>query len=444
MTETSEKLHFLDYWRVVRSRWEVVVAVTLFVFITGTAITLTLPRTYSASTRILIELEAPDVAIWQQQALWEYNPFFLQTEKEIIRSKPVLHDVIRRLDLRKKWGAFYVDEGESMSLRDAYLMLRDSIGIEQYRDTKLVEIRVQRSTPKEAEPWIEASQLANAVAEAYRDYRLRRMRDELAVGIESLRDERRKQQEKVTTAEQKLQALRVEGGISTINRVQLDKSELHQLEMTRIAAKSDMLVRKARLDEIRKLEGDELLNSIRYVVQDAGLEAFRRQLSETQINLKLLQESYGPNHPEVVRARTGIAEIRKKLDDALVGLKLGLEADYQVAKSKFAAIDEELHSARDADIAREGADYLSFRNAEEDLVLQRQILAALETRLSQEGIELELPRTPVKVVDPAEPDERPVAPNLPLNIILSVVVGLMTGVGLAYLIEYLDTSVKTV
>jgi len=50
----------------------------------------------------------------------------------------------------------------------------------------------------------------------------------------------------------------------------------------------------------------------------------------------------------------------------------------------------------------------------------------------------------VRIVDPAEPALRPVRPNIPLNIALGIMVGLVMGVGLAFFIEYLDTSVKTI
>jgi len=50
----------------------------------------------------------------------------------------------------------------------------------------------------------------------------------------------------------------------------------------------------------------------------------------------------------------------------------------------------------------------------------------------------------VEIVDKAVPGVRPVRPNKPLNIALGIIIGLVVGVGLAFFIEYLDTSVKTI
>jgi capsular exopolysaccharide synthesis family protein len=70
---------------------------------------------------------------------------------------------------------------------------------------------------------------------------------------------------------------------------------------------------------------------------------------------------------------------------------------------------------------------------------------ALTMKISQESIDNSLPKSSmVSIVDVAKKGLRPVKPNKPLNIILGIIVGLMVGVGLAFFIEYLDTSVKTI
>src|SRR6202000_1522584 len=63
----------------------------------------------------------------------------------------------------------------------------------------------------------------------------------------------------------------------------------------------------------------------------------------------------------------------------------------------------------------------------------------------QEQIQVKCPKnTMVTITDYAEPGLRPVKPNKPLNISLGIIIGLVVGVGLAFFIEYLDTSVKTI
>jgi capsular exopolysaccharide synthesis family protein len=66
-------------------------------------------------------------------------------------------------------------------------------------------------------------------------------------------------------------------------------------------------------------------------------------------------------------------------------------------------------------------------------------------KIASEKIDVNLPKTTmVSIVDKAVPVLQPVRPNKTLNILLGIVVGLIVGVGLAFFIEYLDTSVKTI
>ena len=65
--QQSDTLHFLDYWRVIRSRKEIVLAVAILVVLTGTVYTLMLPNIYASRSRISVSEDEPEI-----------NPFALQ------------------------------------------------------------------------------------------------------------------------------------------------------------------------------------------------------------------------------------------------------------------------------------------------------------------------------------------------------------------------------
>lgn len=439
--ESESSLHFLDYWRVIRSRKEIILAVVLLVVLTGMMYTFTLPKIYMSTARISVREDAMDVDVFERQFTSAYNPFFLKTQFEIIQSKPILYEVIQNLGLMQRWAAEYGSEGGSLSKEDAYSLLRRSLRVVPYRDTSLIDLQAYR------EDRVEAARIANEVAQVYRDYRLSQKRNEVKRAVESLQNELRKQQDKVDESEAELEAIRKESGVSMIQRgFRADKVRLQQLEADRIAARVDMLVRKARLEQLESLSGEALMNASAYVVNDQSLVMLRKQLMDTEVQLKLMLQNYGENHPEVKRMQAAVDELTLKQDGALEGLKKGIQADYEVAKAKFEALESELKSARDLDIESEREKFVPFDRAERNVMVQRDILNALRSRVAQQGIEMEVPRTPVEIIEAAEPsaDNRPVSPKLMLNILLSLVLGLAAGVGLAYFIEYLDTSVKTV
>lgn len=436
--ETSS-LHFLDYWRVIRSRKEIVLAVTLLVVITGTAFTFTLPKKFAASTRILVREDVMSVDVFENQLYRGYDPFFLRTQERIIRSKPVLNQVVHNLNLQQVWGEKYNDDGSPLNKNQAYSLLSSEISIEQERDTSLIEIRVEDENPDLA------ARIANEIATVYRDQRLSLKRREVQRGLDVLQNELQKQQERVEVAEDDLERIREELGVSQLSQgYRVDKIRLQQLEADRIASRVDMLTRKARFDQVETMTVDDLVDASSFIVPDSTIAGIRQQLIDTEVSLRVMLENMGENHPDVRRLAAAVDELRKKLNAALIGVRTGLRADYEVARAKYEALENELRAAKMRDIEDEKKRFLPFDKAEQKVELQRNILAALRARITQEGIEVEVPRTPVEIIDTAEPNPRPVSPKLVLNILLSLIVGLAAGIGLAYFIEYLDTSVRTV
>ena len=65
--EKTSTLHFLDYWRVIRDRKEVVLAVALLTIVTGTFYTVMMPKKYSAVTQIETREDDVDVDPFQNR-----------------------------------------------------------------------------------------------------------------------------------------------------------------------------------------------------------------------------------------------------------------------------------------------------------------------------------------------------------------------------------------
>src|SRR6185295_16619111 len=100
------KLHFLDYWRIIRIRKTVILAVFLLVVITATLVTFILPEAYSSTARIKVERDQSDVSFADPRAgMTSYDPYFIQTEFEIIQSEQVLGKVVADQHLTEVWGA---------------------------------------------------------------------------------------------------------------------------------------------------------------------------------------------------------------------------------------------------------------------------------------------------------------------------------------------------
>jgi polysaccharide biosynthesis transport protein len=326
----------------------------------------------------------------------------------------------------------------------ALQILARSLRVEQDRDTTLMNISITSEDAKRS------AEIANEIANVYRDRRLNAKRREIQRAIDAMGNEVRKQQERVEEAEAELERIRQAQGISLIGRggmsIRVEATRLNMLEGERSGARVEMLVRKARLDQLegaggRQIDGCGRLHRVGSDVA-GGSPAVDRQPGEPAADVE--QRRVGREPSGCAAVEGAVEELRRQLDSALEGLKAGLRADYEVARQKFEALDDELRMIKEMDIAAEGENYLPFDRAERNVSVQRDILTALRARITQTGIEVEVPRTTVEVIEEAEPPQRPSSPLVVLNIFLSVVMGLLAGTGLAFFVEYLDVSIKTV
>src|SRR5436190_15168431 len=143
------KLHFLDYWRIIRIRKTVILAVFLLVVITATLVTFILPESYSSTARIKVERDQSDIAELQQgrSGMGMYDPYFIQTEFEVIQSELILSKVIEEMDLNKEWGKKYAG-GEKLKTSEAIQLLKSRIDLRPVRNTSLIGICVFSEKPQ--------------------------------------------------------------------------------------------------------------------------------------------------------------------------------------------------------------------------------------------------------------------------------------------------------
>ena len=209
-TPTQEtKLHFLDYWRIIRLRKTVILAVFLLVVITATLVTFILPESFSSTTRIKIERDQTDItAMYPERGMMAgYDPYFIQTEFELIQSELILGKVIEDLDLNKEWGRKYAG-GERLKTTETMALLKMRLDLRPVRNTSLIEIRVFSEKPDEA------AKIANALAEAYKAHRQQQRTQLSRGGIKALEERFQEQEAKVRAAQTNVDRLRKELNIS--------------------------------------------------------------------------------------------------------------------------------------------------------------------------------------------------------------------------------------
>ncbi len=443
------KLHFLDYWRIIRLRKTVILAVFLLVVITATLVTFILPESFSSSTRIKIERDQTDISGFTDGGRMAagYDPYFIQTEFELIQSEVILGNVIETLKLNQEWGRKYGD-GNPLKTPETMAILKSRMDLRPVRNTSLVEIKVYSEKPDEA------AKLANAIADAYQAHRKKQREDLTRGGIRALEERFAEQNARVSDAQTNVDYLRTKLGISDMAASGdgpsplMTAETLRRVEALRIEGKTQLVVQQTlleRLKELLKERGPEgLAQAIPTAASDALLSSLLEQVNLADQRLVSVEKEFGPQHSEVIKLKSQTEDLHQKITNRVDGILLGLQAKLTATEKMLEELQKEVEKAKSADIETAATDrpYFEAKRRLEELQRFRQIL---DMKIASEKIDVDLPKsTMVEIVDKAIPGARPVRPNKPLNIALGIIIGLVVGVGLAFFIEYLDTSVKTI
>jgi len=206
-------LHFLDYWRIIRIRKAIIITVFLITSIIATAVTFILPVSYSSTAQINIEVDdVSDVAKMSGGGGTEsgYNPYFLQTQLEILKGPTVLNKVVDALQLTTVWAKKYGTETVKPS--DAVEYLNHMTSLDPVRNTTLIGIKVYSNDKNEA------AAIANAIAKAYLEYRVERHTSKSMGGIKVLEDQYKSEDQQIQTIRSNVDKLRKDLAILTPTR----------------------------------------------------------------------------------------------------------------------------------------------------------------------------------------------------------------------------------
>jgi capsular exopolysaccharide synthesis family protein len=324
-------------------------------------------------------------------------------------------------------------------------VLKRQIDLRPVRNTSLIEIRVFSENAEEA------STLANNIATAYQEYRLEQRRKFGQEGIKSLEDRFREYEDKVRAQQNKVDDLRVTLKVpdavvsENMPMMLLSAESLRHIEALRIESQAEYVKQRTLLDRLETLDPKDLTQTIPTIgVADKQLDAYLESIALLQQKLVSLRKELGPEHTEVLKTIAQEADLKEKITARTTGILKGLQAKVESTAEGLAALSNAVAKAQDSDVekANQSRPYFEAKRDLEELVRFRQILT---TKIAMEKTDLQLPKNSmVEIVDRATPGLRPVRPNKPLNIALGIVIGLVVGVGLAFFIEYLDTSVKTI
>ena len=440
------RLHFLDYWRVIRIRKAIIITVFLITAIIATAVTLILPESYASTARIKVENEGGIVSGMGNSPAatsFGYDPYFIQTTFEIMQSQLVLSNVIATMNLNVEWGKKY-NNGETLKTTETMEILKQRMGLVPVRNTKLISITVYSDDKKEA------ADLANSIAEAYRTYRIQTSQQQATTGLEVYQTQYLEESNRIEMLQANVDNLRrtldINNGTASSPEPELTVEQLRSYQAQKLESErayNELLTQLQNFQTIQQTNRDKL-RDVLPMEANAELSSQLAQYHEAQRKIAALKIDYGVTNFAVTRVQTLIDTLDGQINDSVAGIMTSLQTQVNSKKASLDSLVQQVAEAKqkDHDNATKNQPYYDEKRKLDQLYDSHRLLNA---KIVIDTMDAHIPKTTmVEVIDRAEPGKAPVKPNKTLNITLGLIFGLIMGVGLAFFIEYLDTSVKTI
>lgn len=429
-------MNFTQFLAVLRARWLTALATFLFVLAAVVGVSLLLPPKYKATAAVLVDMRSNDPIAGLTSA--NGLPMsYISTQADIITSPRVAQRVVRELkltdspQLRQQWmDATDGDGSFEVWLSEA---LQTDLDVKPSRESSVINVSFTSPDPKFS------AALANAFVQSYLDTTLD-LRVDPAKQYSSFFDSRQKElRDALEKAQAKLSGYQQQHGIiATDERYDVETARLNELSSQLVAVQAITAESSSREAQARRSE-----TTLGNVINNPVVQGLRSDLSRAEAKFKEMSVRMGEAHPAVVEARANITELRARIAEESRRVSGSVSADNTINQSREA----ELRNALAAQRARVAQ---MKTQRDEAMVLQRDVESAqraydaVAARLTQSSLESQTKQTNTALLAAATPPTRPASPNLALNSLLGVFVGLMFAVALALLRELRDRRLRSV
>jgi len=433
--------HLLDYLIILRKHQWLVVTFLLTVVTVVTIASFKMKPVYQAAARVEVDKESQNTLPFQGVNYDEYVDLenYVETQVKILQSETLALQTIRELNL----GQYPEFGGPSGPLAQAHggaearpAILGAFLGrlsVKRVPNSRLVEVQFESGSPELA------ARIANGHVHNYIEQNFRSKYDAttqasgfLSQELEELRIKVEKSEDARVAYERQNQIWQIDEKQNITTQTLGDLNKAVTEAQTGMAA-SEALYRMATSGNVDLLP--EVRNSP--VIQDLTKRKSTLDDSYTQA-----LEQYGPNFPKVQRIAEQKKEVEAELARAQNIMVGSIEEDYNTARQHLGLLQEALERQK-AESNQLAEKLVQFHILEHDAESNKQLYDGLLQKLKEAGITAGLRSSNIRVVDPALIPSAPAGPQRTKNILMSILVGLVGGIGLALFREYLDNTVKS-
>ncbi len=409
---------------------------------------LSTPR-YVASSQVIIDprgLQLVDKQVNARGENADTDVAIVEDEMRVLKSTDLLSDLIDKEDL--------LDNPEFVPPRSPILaallsvMPHRTTDPEQIKLTVLQQLDQQIAVRRAERGYVvdlsvattdprESARLANRLVELYIEH-ASQTRSELAqrssVGLADRLDEL---QARVRKADEKVEAFRTANNLVSAGGVLTSDQRLKDLNSQLVLARTREDEAKSRLDQIDRLESRNAVDAIPEALQSQTVIRLRDQLTAARRRLSTLKDQLGPRHPDYVAAANELDALNRLLSQEMRRLAQSARIEYARAQDGLQAVQRGTAALSQTSLA-DSRSLVTLHELERDADASRALFTAFLARSQELGEQTRLDTTNVRQISRAMPPLHRANPSHLVILVVSLVLGLLIGTGLAMLLGLAD------
>lgn len=384
---------------------------------------------YRSTATLLVEAQIPKILNYQDILAYNTrNLEYYNTHINALHSRAMMAQALERSGL-----AADPDFLPERTLEEKTEAARKLVTITAVEKSRMINIVVEHPVPRIA------SDLANALAQAYIQQDLDNRMGASMQAIDWLRERSEEYRQKLEKGLLQLQEYREQTKSVSLEEDQnIVIEKLKALNSALTMAQTERIQVETMWASIqRQLDSRVPMTQIAAVLNDLNVRAALQKLQDQQREVAGLQQRYLRGHPDLQQAMDLEGKLQKQFEDAcndaIFALKSRLEMLVERERNLQAALEEQEKVSFELD--RKLVRYNELkRNVEADQEIHQAVIA----RMKEASISETLPADIIRLVEEARPARLPFRPRPGQAMVRGAGFGLLLGIGAIFLFYYAD------
>jgi capsular exopolysaccharide synthesis family protein len=463
--EREKEVDLLEYWRViVKRKWVVVTFGGALILFVGIFSFLATPI-YKAKTTLLIEEESSRILSIEDEFGYQRRAVdlrFYNTQLKLLKSKSLAERVARKMNLlsRPEFGAgkkpkksFFAslkgfispkkkseDEGLKPQIPlNPYFgvaaAVQGGIEVSPIRNTKLVEVSYRSPYP------VLSADIVNSLAEEFISFSVEKRYETTQQASDFLSEQIAELRGDLAAKERELQRYGQEKKLFfTSEKESTIVSKFAAVLDAYTQAQIDRINKEAAYREVKDLDVD----SLPQFVNNALIQTLKMDYARMKNEYEEMSKIFKSNYPKMIELKAKLDSMKEELKSEIKKAVDAAESEYRSALKKEDSLEDLLETQR-MDVVRMNSNAIFYNSLKIEVEnMQRQLNSLIEMQKNtQVSARLGgLKTSNISIIDKAEVPKGPVSPKKKKNLILAFLIGIFGGVGLCFLMEYVDNTVK--